>query len=93
MNDDALLIAQLEDKAVQAADRYMITSGNFLDSHQRRKSHARFCFSSVVLNMTAQVWAPACQRLSVPSACSVPGTRAMSHQPEISGAARSNWRY
>ena len=36
MNDDALLIAQLEDKAVQAADRYMITSGSFLDSHQRR---------------------------------------------------------
>lgn len=36
MNDDALLIAQLEDKASQAADRYMITSGFFLDSHQRK---------------------------------------------------------
>ena len=36
MNDDALLIARLEDKAAQAADRYMITSGDFLDSHQRR---------------------------------------------------------
>ena len=36
MNDDALLVARLEDKAAQAADRYMITSGDFLDSHQRR---------------------------------------------------------
>ena len=36
MNDDALLIARLEDKAAQAADRYMITTGDFLDSHQRR---------------------------------------------------------
>ncbi|MBQ9060248.1 MAG: RNA-binding protein [Firmicutes bacterium] len=36
MNDDALLIARLEDKAAQAADRYMITAGDFLDSHQRR---------------------------------------------------------
>lgn len=36
MNDDALLIAQLEDRAIQAEDRYMITSGNFLDAHQRK---------------------------------------------------------
>ena len=42
MNDDALLIAQLEDKAAQAADRYMITSGNFLDSHQRRVAEDLF---------------------------------------------------
>jgi len=36
MNDDRLLLAQLEDKATQAEDRYMITSGDFLDSHQRK---------------------------------------------------------
>ncbi|MBQ9014690.1 MAG: hypothetical protein IJ109_01095 [Firmicutes bacterium] len=36
MKDDALLIARLEDKAAQAADRYMVTAGDFLDSHQRR---------------------------------------------------------
>ena len=42
MNDDALLIARLEDKAAQAADRYMITSGNFLDSHQRRVAEDLF---------------------------------------------------
>lgn len=44
MNDDALLIAQLEDKAAQAEDRYMVTAGVFLDAHQR-KAAEDFCRS------------------------------------------------
>ncbi len=36
MDSDRLLLARLEDLSAQAADRYMITSGSFLDAHQRR---------------------------------------------------------
>ena len=36
MNNDELLIARLEDKIDQAADKYMLTSGDFLDMHQRK---------------------------------------------------------
>ncbi|MCF0144382.1 MAG: RNA-binding protein [Firmicutes bacterium] len=36
MNQDELLLARLEDKIDQAADRYMVTSGDFLDTHQRK---------------------------------------------------------
>ena len=36
MNSDELLIARLEDKIQQAADNYMLTSGDFLDMHQRK---------------------------------------------------------
>lgn len=36
MNRDELLIAQLEDKINQASDRYMLVSGDFLDTHQRK---------------------------------------------------------
>lgn len=36
MERDELLIAQLEDKAGQASDRYMLLAGDFLDTHQRK---------------------------------------------------------
>lgn len=36
MNNDELLIARLEDKIDQAADKYMLTAGDFLDMHQRK---------------------------------------------------------
>ena len=36
MQSDELLIARLEDKIQQAADNYMMTSGDFLDMHQRK---------------------------------------------------------
>lgn len=36
MNRDELLLAQLEDKIDRASDRYMLVSGDFLDTHQRR---------------------------------------------------------
>lgn len=36
MNQDELLIAKIEDKISQTSDRYMLTSGDFLDTHQRR---------------------------------------------------------
>lgn len=36
MKEDELLIAHIEDKLQQAADRYMVTSGDFLDIHQRK---------------------------------------------------------
>ena len=36
MNNDELLIARLDDKIDQAADKYMLTSGDFLDMHQRK---------------------------------------------------------
>ena len=36
MNNDELLIARLEDKINQAADKYMLTAGDFLDMHQRK---------------------------------------------------------
>ncbi len=36
MNDDERMLAHLQDRAEQAADRYMITAGDFLDTHQRR---------------------------------------------------------
>lgn len=36
MNQDQLLIAKIEDKISQSADRYMITAGDFLDVHQRK---------------------------------------------------------
>lgn len=36
MDSDRLLLARLEDLSAQAADRYMISAGGFLDAHQRR---------------------------------------------------------
>jgi len=36
MNNDELLIARIEDKIDQAADKYMLTAGDFLDMHQRK---------------------------------------------------------
>ena len=42
MNDDALLIAQLQDRIRQAEDRYMITNGPFLDTHQRKLASDHF---------------------------------------------------
>ena len=36
MDRDELLLAQFEDKINQAADRYMLTAGDFLDTHQRK---------------------------------------------------------
>ncbi|MCQ2546222.1 MAG: YlmH/Sll1252 family protein [Clostridia bacterium] len=36
MNRDELLIAQLEDRADRASDRYMLVAGDFLDTHQRK---------------------------------------------------------
>ncbi len=36
MNNDELLIARLEDKIDQTADKYMLTAGDFLDMHQRK---------------------------------------------------------
>lgn len=36
MDRDELLIAQFDDKINQAADRYMLMAGDFLDTHQRR---------------------------------------------------------
>ena len=44
MNQDELLLARLEDKIEQAADRYMIASGDFMDMHQRRVAED-FCKS------------------------------------------------
>ena len=44
MNADELLIARLEDKISQAADNYMLTAGDFLDTHQR-KIAADYCKS------------------------------------------------
>ena len=41
MNDDERMLAHLQDKADQAADRYMITAGDFLDTHQRRLAEDR----------------------------------------------------
>lgn len=42
MNKDELLIAQLEDKYNQAKDYYMITSGDFLDAHERKVAEKYF---------------------------------------------------